>query len=112
MDGKVRQYVKTTVWEATLLSAQQGNTSGVWYNACGVSPISFDIQGVVGDTIQLRGSNSPTEPAASEDGHLLNSAFTADKLAVLDSPIKWVKAKVTNWNSGSITVYALGYYNT
>ena len=109
-DGKVRQFNYASVWEAALLNAQQGNTSGTWYCAAGLLPISFSITGISGDTVQLRGSNDPTIPSENEDGHLLNSNFTSDSLAVLESPIKWIKAKVTNWNAGTIYVYAVGYY--
>ena len=109
-DGKVKQFNYASVWEAALLTAQEGNTSGTWYCAAGLLPISFSITGISGDTVQLRGSNDPTIPSTAENGHLLNSSFTTDTLAVLDSPVKWVKAIVTNWNAGIINVYAIGYY--
>lgn len=109
-EGKVRQYLQASVWEASLLTNQEGLTDGVWYCAAGLLPISFSIKGISGDTVQLRGSNDPTIPSADEDGHLLNGSFTTDTLAVLDAPVKWVKAIVTNWNAGVINVYAIGYY--
>ena len=107
--GEVRVYRGTTTWEAALLEDTEGNADSGWFFVGGVFPIGFSITGVMGDTVQLRGSLARDEPLPSDDGEPLHADITANRLGVIELPVKWLKAKVV-WGSGSVTVRGYGYY--
>lgn len=85
-----------------------GTDTGEWVTVTGVTPLSFQIDGITSATVQLRGSNKPTKPANSSDEFQLGQNITVDGLFVLDAPVRFVKAKVSTYVSGSINCYMVG----
>lgn len=93
---------------ATLLNAVTATGDGEWMNIEGFHPLSFHVKGITTASVQIRGSNAPTKPANASDELQLGSTVTADALVSLDAPVKWIKAKVSAYTSGTISVYMLG----
>lgn len=110
MRGAVKAHQGTTLFYATLLEEASGIINGEWHYVAGVQPLSISVRGIVGDMVQIWGSLSPEEPATLDDPHLLHPNFTEDTLAVLEAPVQWIKAKVSAWNTGTITVRLFGPY--
>lgn len=97
-----------TLLEATLLNGVTATGNGEWFDVAGFHPCSFQISGITVATVQFRGSNAPTKPADASDEFKLGSDVTADALVALDAPVRWIKAKVSAYTSGTIFVYMLG----
>jgi hypothetical protein len=70
--------------------------------------LSFQVDGIINATVQLRGSNKPVKPSNSVDEFQLGQDITADGLFVLDAPVRFVKAKVSAYVDGSINCYMVG----
>lgn len=96
-----------TVVEAQLLTNVASTVTGEWFEVSGIHPISFQIIGINSATVQLRGSNNPSKPLDAADEFALGHDITTDGLLALDAPVKWVKAKVSAYTSGSINCYML-----
>lgn len=95
------------VAEVLLLDAQQSIGSGQWLLVIGLDKISVHFDGIVNATCQLRGSNSLNEP--TNNGVRLGPDVTEDTIIhYVDVPLKWIRASVTGYVSGSISVYLLG----
>lgn len=100
-----------SVVDAILLNAVTATGNGEWINIEGFHPLSFQISGITTASVQFRGSNNPTKPADASDEFQLGSTVTADALVALDAPVKWLKAKVSAYTSGTISVYMVGAAN-
>lgn len=99
------QYTKKLNLLAVLLDAQTATTSGIWLPFYGIRPITFDFQGISGDTILLCFSSSPIKPADSTHGGLYRT-ITADEAFTVDSALRWVKCRKT---AGSSAVNGYAY---
>jgi len=97
--------------ESTLLDGAVAATDGVWLSVNGFHPLSFHISGITSATLQIRGSNAPTRPADSEHGFQLGSDIGSDSLTALDAPVKWIKARISSYVSGTIYCYMIGSTN-
>jgi len=106
-DGTI---IKTTSdarhWLLTDAAVATGN--GVWVE---VDPFSRDlsihVDGITTATVIIGGSSESTVPANSAHGDPL-ATVTADGHFALSNPPRWIKARVSAWTSGTISVYAVG----
>lgn len=89
-----------------LLTAVVAVDDGDWIDTLGYSPHSFEITGITIGTVQIRGSNAPTKPANTVHGFQIGADVTVagSQLVVNQDPIRWVKARVSAWTSGTISV--------
>lgn len=95
-----------------LLEAQAATTNGTWYPLNGVHPVSFAVNGAgaafVG-TVQLMFSNDQTKPPDSDNSQTqIGGNLTTPTSIEIDQPYQWVKARVSAYTSGNITVSVLG----
>jgi predicted Fe-Mo cluster-binding NifX family protein len=73
----------------------------------GNSACSMQVKGITTATVQMQASNNGVDYVAV--GELTSGAsgvagLTADGMLTLDRPYKYVRANVTAWTSGTITV--------
>lgn len=83
---------------ATLLSGVTTTGASPSVRTDGLVPAHVQISGITIGTVTVQGSVDGTSWAA------LATALTADGMVTLDSPPPYVRANVTAFTSGSITV--------
>ena len=87
-----------------LLAAVVAVDVGEWIDTLGYSPHHFEITGITVGTVKIHGSLAPTKPANAVHGFQIGADATADGQVVNADPIRWVKARVSAWTSGTINV--------
>ena len=97
------------VLEATLLDAVTNVGDGEWVDCSGFHGLTVDIEGITTATVSIRCSNSPTRPLNTEHEREVQSV-TSDSTVVIVFPVRWLKARVTAYTSG--TIYAHLYGNS
>jgi hypothetical protein len=97
-----------TLVSATLLDAQEATTEGEWIDVGGVYPLTIQIDGVDGDTVDVRYSNSPTMPPPEHFDLKAGDDIVADTGFSFEMPVRWLKVRVTAYNAGSITAKLFG----
>lgn len=102
-NGEVTKLTRTLM-EAKLLDAQGATTDGVWIPVDGFDKFNVHIKGISDATVIINASNNPTKPANATHDIQLDSA-TADKMVIVDAPMRWIKARVSAWIGGTISVY-------
>lgn len=93
--------VHATVLYTSLLDEQTATTDGAWVFAPNDLTIHCDLEGGTA-TVQLHGSNKETKPADNDDEIQLGSDITTDVIYSLASPLRWVKASISSYSSGTI----------
>lgn len=95
---------------ARLLTDQGATTDGVWASVKGIQPMAVMITGITTATVEIDGSNAPTQPANNTHGIKLNTLdITSNQIVAIDLPVAWLKVRVTAWTSGTINAYLVGY---
>ncbi len=96
---------KVAVGEATIINAAVAISNGEWIDVEGIGDWSIDVSGIAGGSIvRAHGSNKLTAPASGEAERQLGSDITADGIRQYDAPIKWFKASLPTYGSGTVTV--------
>ena len=85
-----------------LLDASVAADNGVWIDARGFPRMTVDIFGSFVATIQIHGSNEVVVPSNPTDGRQLGANVTAPGVIAIDSPVRWLKAKVSSYTSGTV----------
>lgn len=88
----------------TLLDAVASTSDGVWVDAMEFAEGSIDITISATATVQIRGSDAATKPADNTHGNQLGTDFTASAQASLVCAPRWLKARVSSFGSGTVTV--------
>lgn len=88
----------------TLLDAVTTNDNGTWIDTMDFVDGSIDITISAAGTVQIRGSDAATKPADASHGNQVGSDFTASAQATIVSCPRWLKARVSAGNTGTITV--------
>ena len=89
-----------------LLTAVVAVDIGDWIDTLHYAPMSFHILGISTATVKIHGSNETTKPANAAHGFQIGSDITVDQKSIeYVGPIRWVKARVSAWTSGTINVY-------
>lgn len=96
------------VVDGTLLDAQAANTNGVWSNISRIVPWSLTVRGTFTATVNIYVSNQVAKPLDTDNAQALFQPFTAPGSAGSSIPFRWIKAQVTGWASGSVTVDLIG----
>lgn len=69
------------------------------------------VGGTVGLTVQVRGSNAPTLPANSAHAAQVGSdqvfATATETVLSIDNCPRWIKARVSAWTAGTVSVYGI-----
>jgi len=96
-----------TVILSTVVAAATGTTNGNWLAVLGLGPFTVHIKGITDATVRLHGSNDPTQPTDATAEIQIGVDITADALVTIDAPLRWFKASVPTWVSGTINVYLM-----
>jgi len=99
--------VSKKLLEVTLLNGVTGTNSGTWVDITSWNRLSVHVKGIETATVQIHGSCEPSKPSDATDGIVLSS-LTADGIYSTNAKLKWIKAKVSSYTSGTIYAYAVG----
>lgn len=88
-----------------LLDGASAVLDGPWCDVRALRAGSVEIFGTFVGTVTLRGSNSDIAPSSGYEGSIIGSALTAPALVSIGMPIRWIKADVTAYTSGNISVF-------
>lgn len=98
---------KTTAYHAHAIVDAVAVGNGSWFDASGVADMTVHVAGITTATVIVSGSNAPTIPADSTHGATL-ATVTADSIVDIQMPVRWIKARVSAWTSGTINAYVEG----
>ena len=99
-----------SVLNAKLLDAIVATGNGEWIDVRGLKSYNIHTSGITTATIQVRGSNDEARPSDATHDIQLGSDITADGMTQFTAPVRWIKARVTVWTSGTITVIIEGQF--
>lgn len=101
----------------TLLENVQGIYNGEWTDIKMLSSFTVTVSGIMNAKVQLRALNNIEKPLPTNDGVLLvESNMTnpgadpvqKDAVMAIDAPLRWIKAKVTQYTAGTISARLAG----
>ena len=101
------QVFKGVVCRATLLNAVAATGDGEWVDVSGLRTSSIHAILTGTATVLIRGSNEPTRPANNTHGFSLHT-HTVTGGGLIEVPCNWVKAYVSAYTDGTVTVYFYG----
>ena len=90
--------------DGTLLDAQGANTDGVWYRLDRIVPWSITIRGPFTATVTIYVSNQVTKPLDADNDQAVFQGTTTPTQMGSTLPFRWIKARVTGWGNGAVTV--------
>jgi len=96
------------VVDGTLLDAQGANTNGVWQNIERILPWSVTVRGTFNATVTLYVSNQTTRPLDSDNNQAVFQATTGTMSMGSTISFRWIKAAVSGFVSGAVTVDLMG----
>lgn len=99
------------VGEGTLFTSIVAIMDGEWVDVRGMWPMSVEVAGITTATVQIRGSNALAAPANNTHGVPVGADITADLLRLVDTPMCWIKVRVSAWTSGTISGRLIGLYS-
>ena len=97
--------------EETLLDAAAADTTGTWKRVHAVHPCTVTVEGTFSATVTLYVSNTQGVPTDSSTVYPVLKTLTAVGAVVTDGPYRWMKAAVSSYSSGAITVCVCGANN-
>ena len=88
----------------TQLAAAGAVTDGVWIEVSGFAHISVHIEITALATAKIHVSNNAVQPLNSV--HELEAFSTRlSKFVVIDTPVRWIKTRVSAWTSGTVSAW-------
>jgi len=92
-----------------LLNAVQAITDGTWISLKGRHPLTLTIEGDFVGTVQILGSNNPSEPLDTFNFAPIigGVSLTAPAIVSVDAAHAWIKARVTAYTSGAISAFVM-----
>lgn len=102
-----RRSLGHTTIQATLLDAVTATNVGTWVDCSGVYLLTVEVTGITTATVDLRGSNLLTRPNDVQDEVQIEDV-TENSIIVVPFPIRWIKAAVSAYTSGTISAYLYG----
>ena len=81
-------------------------TTGGWQPLEGVFPVTITVSGTFagGTTVTLYVENGLTAPADVDANYGVLQTYTAPGVYILQGPAEWIKAAITGYTSGDVTV--------
>jgi hypothetical protein len=94
--------------DGTLLEAQAVNTNGVWQPMGRIIPWSVTVRGSFTGTVTLYVSNQVTRPADGDNDQAVFQTFSSASSAGSSVGFRWIKARLSGWAAGAVTVDLMG----
>ena len=91
-----------------LQDAATATSNGVWVEAKKFLASSIHVTGITNATVQIYGANTRTKPADATDHIKIGSDITADGIVSIAYPVRWLKAKISAYVSGTISAVVQG----
>jgi hypothetical protein len=96
------------VLHAVLLDAATAATNGTWFDlGAHRKDVALHVDGINGDTISITGSSTTTIPANATHADLIGSTITADGHLALTAPPRFIKARISTYSAGTVSVYVV-----
>ena len=89
----------------TLLDAIAATSDGQWIDTGDYRDASLDVRIATTATVQLRGSDGPTQPLNTDHGQPIGADITASALYAVEYLPRWIKARVSAWTAGAVSAY-------
>lgn len=86
-----------------LLDAIAAVDDGVWVEVKGFPRGTVHVSGITTATVEIRGSNAVNKPANTAHEVQIGSNITTDSLVAIDSPVRWIKARISAHTTGTIS---------
>jgi hypothetical protein len=99
-----------STFNAKLINEAVATGDGEWIDIKGLKDYNIHTSGITSATVIINGSNADSKPAAATHDIQLGSSITADGMKQFTTPLKWIKARVSSWVSGTITTIIEGHY--
>lgn len=99
-----------SILNAKLIDGAGVAGNGEWIDIRGLKNYTITVTGITIADVTISGSNADTRPANSSHLETLGSVIQADDSANFTVPFKWIKARVSDWTSGTITVIIEGQF--
>ena len=94
------------IMRANLIPAAVGTGNGEWIDTSGMSAMTIHITGIITATVEVDASNESTRPSDATHGYKLNATdITTNQIFSVTVPVRWLKARVTAYTSGTINGY-------
>jgi hypothetical protein len=91
-----------------LLDGLSAQDNGDWLDVEGYGKKTIEVIISNSAAVQVYVSNAPTKPLNTEDHIKVGADVSASALIELTSPVRWLKAKVSAWTSGTVSAYVNG----
>src|SRR5947207_14189466 len=85
-------------------AAANSSTSGGWQPIEGIFPVTITVAGTFVGTVTLYIENGAAAPTDTDVNHGVLQSYTAPGVYILQGPAEWIKAAITGYVSGSVTV--------
>jgi len=108
MQPNIQERLNATVHLMTIISGETSTTNGVWFDTAGYEAMSFHVEGISGETVEVHGSNKPDKPSDADDEIQMGSDITADGIFAILTPLAWTKVLINVGGAGTVSVYFLG----
>lgn len=108
IDINIQERLECTIHLATPITAETSTTDGEWMDAAGYDAMTYHIDGMNGETVEIRGSNTPTQPLSSTHHVQLGADVTADGIYTVVTPVAWIKVMISAGGAGTVNAYFLG----
>ena len=82
---------------------------GYWLNVQDLKEGSLHITGITTATVQIYGANVTDEPADATDHIQIGADISSNAVFDMDSPVKWMKVKVSAHTTGTIKAIMLAH---
>jgi len=88
-----------------LIDAKAATDDGFWIDTHGYDQYSIQVDGITTATVTINSSNAITKPANS-DHQVQRVSLTSDGERTDVVMPRWLKARISVWTAGTITVIA------
>ena len=102
-NGKV-DLQRPGIMQIRLIDALAATSDGQWIDTKGFDTASIQVTGITTATVRIHTSNQPTIPANSSHEEERTSV-TADAEITYTILPRWIKARISAWTSGTISVF-------
>lgn len=98
-----------TIYKAKLLDDIGAINIGEWISLEGIKDYTITVDGITNATVTINVSNKATRPANADHEAVLDTeAGTGVQGVEYTAGFRWLKARVSAWVSGDITVEFVG----
>lgn len=103
-NGLVDLFIPGDMTRIRLIDAIAATDDGQWISTKGYDQASIQVDGITTATVRINASNQPTQPANSSH-EIERTNVTVDSEITYAVLPMWIKARISAWTSGTISVF-------